>query len=90
MSQSSSTFRVWACMVAGALTIFLGSGRLVSAILHEKTRFFMFAPSLAENPAAFLAVMAFWALVAIGGFLWIYDGIAKLRGGTVSSAESVG
>jgi hypothetical protein len=90
MLQSSSpvTFRAWAWIVAGALTIFLGSGRIVSAIVYGKTKFFMFAPSFAENPVAFLAVVTFWAFVVIGGYLWVYDGIVKMRGGA-SSAEPI-
>jgi hypothetical protein len=88
-SSSPATFRAWACLVAGVLTIFLGAGRIVSAILYGKTKFFMFTPSFAENPAAFLVVVTFWALVVIGGYLWVYDGIVKSRGGTASSAEPV-
>jgi hypothetical protein len=77
--NSQSSFADWGRVVGGLLVAASGLGKIAGAAMLGQVSLVMFKASFAGQPIFFLAVLAVWVFVFVGGLGFMKDGISNLR-----------
>jgi hypothetical protein len=77
--NSQSVFADWGRVVGGFLVAALGLGKIAGAVMLGQVSLAMFKASLAEQFILFVALLAVWVFVFVGGLGFMKDGISNLR-----------
>jgi hypothetical protein len=78
----------WGRIVGGFLVAASGGAKLVSSVVLGQTSMAMFKANVTGQPIFFVAMLAVWVVILVGGLSLMTDGVSDLRRRETSAALS--